>query len=307
MWIKSSGQLSENVYQLITPVTSHLLVYGEATAIVDTGVSAAYLALEEEIMRYLGKEASIDFILLTHAHFDHLGGIPFLRRFSPQVALIAAPLTAEILANKEMLETFYRKNLACAEAMNCEMNITLDEWLSSFEVTNILGDGDAVDLGADVEVKLIATPGHTNDSVSYFVKPDAALACAEAAGSFGGRDKVVSSFSADYADYLESLEKLASLDVRALSFPHSGVLTGEMVPKYLMEARQEAERFHNTVKERIEHGELIDEIFISLLPEWQTQGISPEGPFVAEQQEALLAMIKAAAATRSVAPHVDGE
>lgn len=295
MWIKSSGILSENVAHLTTAASTHLLAIGDVGALVDASVSAMHERLIEQIVNYIGDDGDISFVLLTHAHFDHVGGLPYLRQQWPELEVIAAPQTAELLEQAETKELLYEKNLSCMQALNAEMGMSKEDWISAIRVDRIIGDGDIIDLGDDVEVKLISSPGHTHDSVAYFVMPDFALACGETVGSYGGREKVTSCFTHEYQAYVESLGKLSSLDVKALCFPHSGVITGELVPKFLVDARQAADRFRDAVRERIEQGELVQEIYESILPEWQSQNISPEGPFVEEQGDTLLQMIKASA------------
>jgi glyoxylase-like metal-dependent hydrolase (beta-lactamase superfamily II) len=306
MWIKCSGGITESVFQLTTAVSTHFMILGDAIALVDSGISASRERIEQELKTYLGDEASLDFILLTHAHYDHVGGIPYLRQLYPELEVLGSPLTAEILVDDDKVAEFYEQNRICAEAAKLDMGMEKDDWISSIRIDRIMGDGDAIDLGDDVEVKLIATPGHSDDCVAYFVQPDAALVCGEAGGWYGGRDKVCASFESSYRDYVESLERLSSLEIKALGFPHGGAITGEMVPKYLTSLRQEAEQFRSAVRERISHGEIIEEIVASLLPEWQAQNISPEGPFVSAQEASLAAMVRASAVSdEAVAPEVE--
>ena len=46
-------------------------------------------------------------------------------------------------------------------------------------------------------------------------------------------------------------------------------------------------------RERIEQGEIIEEVVAALLPDWQSQNVSPRGPFADEQEECLREMVKA--------------
>jgi len=296
MWIKASGGLSENVFQLITSVSTHFLVVGEEFGLVDTSIAAVANQLQQELESYLGQEGKLNYILLTHAHFDHLGGVPHLRKRYPNAELVAAPQTTEFLKDKKHLAHCYQKNVSCAEAAEGEVGFSEEEWVKAFEVSRIMGDGDTLEIGDDVEIKLISTPGHTEDSVSYLVQPDSALAGGESIGSYGGRDRVTNCFLTSYDDYLESLEKLSGLDLKILGFPHGGALTGDLVPKFFMDARQAAEDFKETVKERLAQGEIVDEVYAALLADWKSQNICPEGPFAEEQTETLKAMIKAVAA-----------
>ena len=295
MWIKSSGALTENVFQLTTAASSHLLIIGDAAALVDSGISATIPRLFEELGTYLGPTGALSFLLITHAHFDHVGGIPYLRKAYPDMEVIGSPQISDLLGQKSYVEQLYQRNLAYAEAMQTDMGMSEEEWCELVRVTHILGDGDAIDLGDDVEVKLISCPGHTEDSVAYFVQPDAALSGGEAVGYYGGREKIVNCFTNSYEDYMDSLGRLSGLDVRVLGFPHVGALTGELVTKYFMEAKQEAESFKHNIIERLGQGEIIDEIALSILPDWQAQNYCPEGPFLEEQEATLKAMVRAVA------------
>ena len=298
MWIKSSGPLTENVYQLTTAVSTHFLIGGEFAAIVDTGVAATQERLISELNKYLGESSELKYILLTHAHFDHVGGIPFLRSYAPGVKLACGPQTAQVLEDKNNLKLFYEKNKAVAEALKAPFEMSLEEWQASFAVDKVLGDGDIIDMGAEVEVKLIGCPGHTEDIVAYYVRPDGALAAGEAVGSYAGRDKLTPCYPWSYHNYVISLDRLSGLEIKVLGLPHSGALTGEMPSKYLVDARTAAERFAAGIKERLDQGELVDEICSSQLLEWVSQNICPEGPFVSEQADTLKSMVRVIAENR---------
>ena len=89
-------------------------------------------------------------VLETHAHADHLSAAPYLKqRFSAQVAIGEG--IRQVQSNFKTL-------------LNLGSDLATDG--SQFE--RLLADGDALPLGA-CEIRVLATPGHTDDSVTYLI------------------------------------------------------------------------------------------------------------------------------------------
>ncbi len=296
MWVQASGSLSEDVYMVTTPASTHMLVDGDVVALVDTGIAALTPQLISEIEMHLGGLDRLQYVFLTHADFDHVGGVAGLRAAAPQLKLISSPSTAELLSSDEVIEAVTQRNTECAEAiLGVEGNYSVADWKKALTVDKVMGDGDSVDLGNDVEIKLFFTPGHTNDSVSYFVPNSGALAGGEAVGSYRGRDLLTPCFTTGYADYLASIDKLLALDIHSLILPHGGAITGELSQKYLASLRLETERLYNEIKEQLSQGVLVEEVVKAILPEWRSANISPEGPFYKAQEESLAQMVQVVA------------
>ena len=293
MWVRATAQLSENIYQITNPVSSHIVICGEQIGIVDAGVAILGNKLASQLAQLMGEGTTLDYVFLTHCHFDHIGGIPALRQLAPNIKLIASSQAAEKLADKSFMEELYAKNLKLKEAFEDLGICSEKEWESAFRVDRVVNDGDTIDMGAGLIVKVFACPGHTSEQVAYFVPSDSALAGGEAFGVYYGRDKIVPSFGWSYKDYIESLDRVARLEVKILSFPHNGALTGDLVQKFLITSRQEAEKIFASTKERLTSGELLDEIVLSVLPDWRIDNICPEGPFVEEQEVSIRTLVDA--------------
>jgi hydroxyacylglutathione hydrolase len=72
----AGGPFEENSYLVVCPAT------GEAV-VVDPGAEAA------EVVRALARqEATLEAILLTHAHIDHVEGVPQIREIAPDVPIV---------------------------------------------------------------------------------------------------------------------------------------------------------------------------------------------------------------------------
>ncbi|MCC6933814.1 MAG: MBL fold metallo-hydrolase [Deltaproteobacteria bacterium] len=294
MWIKANAQLTENIYQVTTPASCHFLICGEKIALVDCGIGATANTLIADLEVLFAEDVALDYLFLTHTHFDHVGALPQLKKRWPALQVVASRSGAEKLKDKNILEYISKRNQECAAAFG--ENIDVCASADIFHVHHFVGDGDDIDLGAGVVVKAISCPGHSKEQFAYFVPSDRALSGAEAFGVYFGRDKLLPAFNNNYHDYINSLERAAKIEVRMLGFSHSGALTGDLAQKYLLAARVEAERFFQMIKDRISGGQLVEEIVLSILPEWQAEILSPEGPFVRDQEETLREMVKAVAA-----------
>jgi len=290
MWIRADGQLSESTYLLTTPVSSHFVCFGDSAALIDSGIGAFGNSLVESLSAILAEDLPLKYILLTHAHADHVGGLPALRKAFPGVELVASPLTAEILLRDA--EKLFEKNLRYAEGLKTEWNVTLEEFKAALKPNRLHSEGDSLSLGSDVTIKIIGCPGHTVDTTGYFILPDSALAAGEAVGGYNGRDKIAPCFLESREKFSETLDKLLTLDLKIILLPHSGALSGDLAKRFLMGVRDQTGQFLNAVKERVEAGAVKEELYFDILNEWTVDGLSPEGPFAEEQTACLRQMIE---------------
>lgn len=119
---------------------------------VSGGVDSTFIDQVLETARR--KNLKIAWVLETHAHADHLTAAGEIRRRTG----------ARIACGKgicSVQETF-------ARVFN-ETDLATD----GRQFDRLLGEGDSIDLGG-LEIRVIETPGHTNDSVTYLVE-DAAF------------------------------------------------------------------------------------------------------------------------------------
>ena len=116
------------------------------TAIIDPGGDA------EDIIQYIDRnELDLSFILLTHAHGDHIGGIPGIRNVK-NVPVLIHEMDSEMLKNKA-------KNLS--SIIGGQPVEVVSE--------RLLKDGDIIELG-ELKLEIIHTPGHSLGSISIKVK-----------------------------------------------------------------------------------------------------------------------------------------
>ena len=288
MWVRSNSQVSDNIFQITTPVSSHFLICGiDKCALVDSGVLS--LGILDAVKSILG-ERPLDYLLITHGDADHVGGIAELRKACPQLTVVSGKLLKEKLEDTELLNQLYSRNHAIAFSFEAQGIIPKGDWVSGTRIDKVLEDSESLDLGNNLTVRAYTFPGHTLEQMGYYVASDKALAAGEAFGHYSGKNKEIPAFRF-YSEYLDSLNKASKLSVRLLSLPHNGVLTGDLGLKFLYKSIASAQAFSEQVKERIDGGETVDEIYAGILQEWKAEDIAPDGPFVLEQGTILRDMI----------------
>ena len=137
--ISVKGYFEENCYFYIDERSKHGFV-------IDPGAQAGRL-----LAVIMENGWTIEKILLTHGHFDHMGAVNELRD------VLNIPVFAHKRSDEYLLDA--RKNLSAL----CGQALTVDN-------VRYLDDGDEVtlDVSPDFSLKTIYVPGHTTDSVMYY-------------------------------------------------------------------------------------------------------------------------------------------
>lgn len=295
MWVQSDGQLGEDIYQVTTITSSHLLIIGENAAIVDTGIAATAEELVGKISEVLPDDCKLSQIFLCHDEFDHIGGIAALRKAYPGLQVMASTGVAARLADADFLRACYEEQAKHAAALQQELTTNADEWCSLTSVDHTIKPGDHFHLGYDVEIRVIDASGYRSGQLGYYIMPDKCIVAAEAVGSYHGRDKSVPSFSDNFNDYMNTLDRIAQLDLSVVALPHAGAITGELAQKFIGQIREAATTLRSNLKERINSGEIIDNIVPALISEWDLNSLSPDGPFIGLRRKTAEGMIRQAA------------
>lgn len=185
---------------------------------------------------------TVDYILLTHIHLDHAGGVAELLREFPQARVVCHAKARQHLITPERLWEGSREVLGDLAERYGEPRGIDEAHLAGYE-----------DLAAD-GVVTIETPGHAAHHISFLHQDT--LFVGEAAGTFQrvrGREWYLRPATPPrfvLAVALESLDRLLALDPTParLAFAHHGLLE-EDTGRLLRLARAQLERWVAVVRE----------------------------------------------------------
>ena len=214
---------------------SWLLIGSEKTAVIDTGMEYCSEKLAENIREILG-DRPLDYVFLTHSHYDHVSGLPALRKMWPNLIAAAHPHAAKILAKESAIE-FMRDMSANAYRLYDPEHSVVGYPVTDYRVDLILEDNMEISLG-DLTVRAIWAPGHTKCSIAFYIPEQHLLFPSETPGlPAAGYDTTIEpNFLTSYVSAMDSIRKLRKLDVRAVIPAHNPYQDGIPAQTFLSRA-----------------------------------------------------------------------
>ncbi|MBA4417673.1 MAG: Zn-dependent hydrolase [Syntrophus sp. (in: bacteria)] len=213
-------EIIQGVYQVSGPdmtdmrdCASYLLDLGELI-LIDSGSGMAFDRVVQNIKTLGYKPGDITTVILTHCHFDHLGGaVKFREQFGSR--LVMHEYDARIVKAGD-------QRLTAAFCFNT--------FLPPFSVDVTLKEDNEVLQVGDFEIVCLHTPGHTPGSISAYVDINGTrILFAQDIGA-----PLLEEFDCDPDGWLKSIEKLSALKADILCDGHSGAYQPDSrVRKYL--------------------------------------------------------------------------
>jgi len=185
----------------------YLIHFGGQAALVDAGCGHAQERLFRNIKACHIDLEHIEYLLITHCHFDHTGGIQGIKERT-HCKVVAHELEAPYLEQGDDVVT-------AAKWYGSSLDpVTID--------IKLQGDEGEIDLDGRT-VKAIHTPGHSPGSVVYTTESEG-LKILFGQDVHGPLDP---SLLSDREDYVKSLNLLLSLEADILCEGHFGVFRGK--------------------------------------------------------------------------------
>lgn len=213
----------------VLPGDSAFLIDDGKTAILyDSGFGFTAEAVTENIRKILGGRP-VDYILLTHSHYDHALGSAYVKRVYPNAKVVAAAHAAQVFQKPSARAVMTQLDRKVAQ----QNGVTEYEDLAdSLTVDVTVADGDVIACGA-MEFKVVALPGHTQCSVGFYLKENRLLLGTETLGVYFGEGIYLPSCLVGYQLTLDAYRKVRQLELDSMLLPHYGIVGKEEAMAYL--------------------------------------------------------------------------
>lgn len=197
-------KFSETIFETLTvgPLAVNCYIIGskkDNTAIViDAGGNP------EEILHHINKhQLTLQFIINTHAHFDHVGGVKPLQ---------------DLTGAKFLL---HQEDIPLLHCLNDQTDAFGLPTIPIPRVDKALADGEEIIVGNEV-IRIIHTPGHSPGSVCFYINDAVFVGDTLFAGSIGRTDL----YGGSYTKIIRSIKnRLFTLEDHVLAYPGHGTFT----------------------------------------------------------------------------------
>jgi len=243
-------EIVKGLYRLGEVRQPAFLIMGKHKIVqIDAGPTFMGPAYLNDIRELLGKERWPDCLFFTHFHFDHVGSAPYLLRHFPEMKLGGSKKLIKLLEQESVRETVSMLNMELVKKHDKANDFVCRDFdYHSLKVDRVLKDGDVIDLGGGVSIEVISTPGHTWDSVSFFLPHNRAMLTGEAAGIIPGDNSWVSpQFLSSYDDYIGSIQRIREKKPKLIVMGHHHVAK-KSVENFFQDSLSDCKAFRKKIE-----------------------------------------------------------
>ena len=239
----------------ITDVRGHpgdaafLLDDGVTSILYDTGFAFTGEAIADRVQAVLG-DRPLDYLFLTHSHYDHVLAAPYVCARYPDVKVVAGEHAAEVFAKPTARA--HMRDLDRKFAEHCGV-FEYEDRVDELRVDMTVKEGDVIHAGS-MDFTVVELPGHTKCSIAFYLASEKLLLGSETLGVYDGGDIVFPLYLVGYHMALDSIAKVEAMEIDNLLLPHYGLLNREETRFYLENSRKSAVETAEEIVEVLKNG-----------------------------------------------------
>jgi len=197
----------------------NVLIGDDKTAIFDCGMMhCAEKTIQNTKNALQGRK--LDYLFITHTHYDHMGATPFFRKEWPALKLVTSQAGAAVLLKDTPRRVIRELSIVAGKEFNAEFDASYSD--DDLHADVIVKEGDIISLGG-ISVQTLETPGHTRDTLSFFIPELEMLIVSETTGVLLPDNTIYPPYLTSFIDTINSIEKCRKIPFKFLSLPHKGL------------------------------------------------------------------------------------
>lgn len=243
MFLQSSRQIYPNLYLLSLGATCRYACVSEdgSISLSDPGATLHIPILEQRLARLGLTITDTANVLITHLDTDRVAGIAMMRRICPRLKVFGTAAMQQLLDSEDFVRTMWNEDTFLGRRFfkhDSPSPVTWEEFREALRIDRPLVESDSIDLGEDISIRSVATPGHRAHSLAYLLVPHEFIIADETFGYYRG-----SHFASPGADYslqaaLASVARFDHIEISGIGFSYGGAITGLLARKHLVNLTQ---------------------------------------------------------------------
>ena len=233
------------------------LFRGEKTAVIDVGPKSAIPYLLSAIAELGINPKEIDYIILTHVHIDHAGGVGMAIKEMSNAKVLAHSRARSHLIDPTVLWEASLKVLGDIAIKYGSIDPVPEDRIV------VAADQMQLELGSGLRLEVYLTPGHAPHHLSLFDRANSVLIVGEAAGVCA--DGIVRPSTPPpcrLEDVLSSVDKLIALEPQKLCYAHFGCYDNGL--ERLKLYKKQLLLWHDIISSATDAGKSMEEILLLL-------------------------------------------
>jgi 2-aminobenzoylacetyl-CoA thioesterase len=246
---QAKGQIHERITAIPNAWHPAYVVQGkEKNMMIDAGVNLLGPRYLKALRDLFGDAELLHYLFLTHSHYDHLGAAFYLKQHIHGLIIGAHERVAGLVQKQSVLEMMNRLSGNHVELLKYNTDGE-DLTLRPFAIDLRLKQQDEFDLGG-LTCRVFEVPGHTRDSLAFYIPEIKALFPGEAVGVLQGGPgmHIQVEFLSSYRDYIDSLKAMISLKPEIVCLGHGLVLTHEDAADFLERSLAETFEYRKLIE-----------------------------------------------------------
>jgi glyoxylase-like metal-dependent hydrolase (beta-lactamase superfamily II) len=211
--------LIDNLLYGIPKWGSSYLINEERKVLVDTGPTTSVDVVLNGIKQLGVDPVEINYIIATHIHLDHAGGMGELIKSMPQAQVVVHGKAARHLVNPEKLMKSFASSMG-------ERMMQKTGPVTPIEETRVkpVDDGELLKLSENQSLRILHTPGHAPHQLCIQERRNNGVFSGDAIGILVAEGKVLMPATPppafDLELYMSTLQKLKALSASLIYFSH---------------------------------------------------------------------------------------